>query len=151
MRCSPRHRRNLVGSGQLTESAAASQKAIEKITAAIADLHGNVSDFEPKARSSSLSNAQALLSLERADLATIQSKVAAQRNCALAAGNEVARQIRIVRDRLSLRRCENIEAWIRDEFVINRIPCPISVLVENHRSVIRVLEPSRKQRLLLDG
>jgi len=56
----------------LTESAATTQKTIDKLTTDVADLHANVADLEPKVRASKLTNAQALLSLERSDLVTVQ-------------------------------------------------------------------------------
>ncbi len=124
----------------LAEVAATSQRTIEKLTADIADLHANVSDLAPKQRSAALTNVTALLALERADLATIQGKITAQRSKVLAAGNDAATQMQAVRDRLFLKRRENAETWIRTEFNTSRIPCSIASLVDNRKSIRQIKE-----------
>jgi hypothetical protein len=85
--------RELSSLDALAEVAATSQRTIEKLTADIADLHANVSDLAPKQRSAALTNVTALLTLERADLATIQGKITPQRSKVLAAGNDAATQM----------------------------------------------------------
>lgn len=124
----------------LSRAVVTAQKTIESLEFDIMAIHSNEANLDGKTRTNRLTSATSALSLAQSDLKSAQAAVTAQRAKTLVAGNLAATKVATVRDRLFLSRRQNIETWIRDGFATNRIPCPVSVLVENHRSVVAVKE-----------
>jgi len=116
------------------------QKTIQSLEFDIMSIHSNEAGLDGKTRTNRLTSATSALSLAQSDLKSAQAAVTTQRTKTLAAGNLAATKVNGIRHLLCLRRRKNTETWIRDVFATNRIPCAVSTLVENHRSVVAIKE-----------
>jgi hypothetical protein len=122
----------------LSRAVVTAQKTIQSLEFDIMSIHSNEADLDGKTRTNRLTSATSALSLAQSDLKSAQAAVTTQRAKTLAAGNLAATKVKGVRDRLFQKRRKNTETWIRDVFATNRIPCAVSVLVGNHRSVAAI-------------
>lgn len=119
----------------------AAVKAKETEIAELEAAHqNNTADFSGdfKARLKTHSANSSALVLHRADLVSLNAAVDSQKKKCLAAGKAAATKMSIVRDLLLLKRRENVEAWIGEQFEYKRIHIYPRTLAETHVSYLAV-------------
>jgi hypothetical protein len=123
---------------ELTSNAAASRETVNKLEAELAEIRSNVGNLEPRVRSSRHVSGQSLLTLERADLAAIESQIDTQADRVVEFARRAIGLLQELWSAVLAVRKTDIAEMLRGTFDLTRIVEPIEMLAAAAYPVIEV-------------